>query len=60
MQIAPRYIPRIALYIALEQIEMTSMRRALVTDAGVYERDASGEVAIASAIDPPPPPLIPF
>ncbi len=59
MQIAPRYIPRIAPYIALEQIEMTSMRQALVTDAGVYELDASGEVAVASAIDPPPPSLSP-
>jgi hypothetical protein len=51
--LVPRYIAQITPYIALEHIEITSARRAVVPDVGIYERDtapgAQGGVAIDAA-----------
>lgn len=53
-RIAPAYIAQITPYVALEQIEIASPRRALVPDVGVYEREAPGDAAVAAVIDAPP------
>lgn len=53
-QIVPRYIARITPYIALEQIEITSVRRAVVPDVGIYERETTPAPPAAVAIDAPP------
>lgn len=54
-RIAPGYIAQITPYVALEQIEIASPRRALVPDVGVYERDEGPGAAVAvAAIDAPP------
>jgi hypothetical protein len=53
-QITPRYIAQITPYVALEQIEIAPITRAVVPDVGVYERDLASESAVAAAIDAPP------
>jgi hypothetical protein len=53
-QLVPRYIAQITPYIALEQIEIASSRRAIVPDVGVYERDVPGVNAATAVVDAPP------
>jgi hypothetical protein len=52
-RIVPNYIAQITPYVALEQIEIASPRRAIVPDIGIYERDDPGPGATA-VIDAPP------
>lgn len=54
-RIAPGYIAQITPYVALEQIEIASPRRAIVPDVGIYDRDRPGDGPGATAvIDAPP------
>lgn len=53
-QIVPRYIAQITPYIALEHIEITSARRAVVPDVGIYERDTAPGAQGGAAIDAAP------
>ncbi|NCC35847.1 MAG: DUF4058 family protein [Chloroflexia bacterium] len=52
-QIAPGYVARITPYIALEQIDIATSRRAIVPDVGVYERDLPGVSPLATSITAP-------
>jgi hypothetical protein len=52
-QIAPGYVARITPYVALEQIDIATPRRAIVPDVGVYERDLPGVSPLATTITAP-------
>ncbi len=53
-QIKPRYIAQITPYVALEQIEISAPRRAVVPDVGIYERESLPGVQGTVTIDAPP------
>ncbi|MBC8159647.1 MAG: DUF4058 family protein [Roseiflexaceae bacterium] len=53
-QLVPRYIAQITPYIALENIDITATRRAIVPDIGVYERDLSQPSRATAVVDAPP------
>ena len=52
-KITPNYVARITPYIALEQIDLASPRRAIVPDVGIYEREPIGSSPAVATIDTP-------
>lgn len=52
-QIAPGYVAQITPYVALEQVEITMPRRALVPDVGVFERESAAVTPATAVVDTP-------